>query len=135
MGSTGTWRRASLLCLKRWARRSRRALPTSAGRTRRLAKRPGQAAGEWTGRADVSPVFARLTGSGPDGCSVEREGLAVRLSAAEARRPLLDAAGRERGVFVVTEAAATRPGDGPEVDADVPLRLDRLDGLVVVTEP
>ncbi|MDQ3698914.1 MAG: DUF4153 domain-containing protein [Gemmatimonadota bacterium] len=88
--------------------------------------------GELSSRADLAPLFARVTSGAGQGCSVEGRRLSLGLSAAEARHPLLDVSGRTRGEVVITEIGAGQAIGPP---SGIRLRLDRVTGLAVVSEP
>jgi hypothetical protein len=90
-----------------------------------------EGASEWTARADLRPVFAQLTRNRGEGCSVQGETANVRLTADDARRPLLDASGAVTGVLLLTDVEAGVPGNTSE-RAPGRLRLERLDALVVI---
>ena len=103
-------------------------------RVREARIRVGEGAASWTARADVRPLFARLTGAGGSGCEVAGESRVVELTPAEARIALADSTGAVRGELLVTEIAVSEEGTRSSDDRPAPLRLDRLHGLAVIRE-
>jgi len=99
----------------------------------RVTARDG--AGEWTARVDLHPLFARLVAGEGEGCVAEGRNVTIRLTPAEARRPLVDAAGRTRGEMVLTEIAAGVADDPTAKGGSARLRLNQLDALLVVGGP
>ena len=96
--------------------------------------RVGDGPASWTARADLRPLVTRLTSAGGTGCEVTGDSRTIALSAGEARVPLADSTGTVRGEILVTQMVVREEGDGSADDPPGPLRLDHLDGLVVVRE-
>ena len=96
--------------------------------------RVGEGGSVWTARADLRPLFDRLTGAGGTGCDVAGDSRSLELTATEARLPLTDSTGAVRGEMLVTEMVVREENGPSDDDPPAPLRVDHLDGLVVVRE-
>jgi hypothetical protein len=84
-------------------------------------------------RAELAPLLRTLTVRTPGGCD-DHSRASTALTLADARVPLMDAAGSRRGELVVTMVTFgnMRPHSAGKLVPAGPMKLERVAGLAII---